>query len=110
MGFKLKFDDLTQIALRRNLQKDGKAQQFLTNEIARLSDDYIPMDSGTLKNNKSITQHSITYKSPYAKRQWYENKGASGGHRGKEWCNRAIIDHKEELIESVAKFCGGKAK
>ncbi|KAI3349037.1 minor capsid protein [Clostridium botulinum] len=110
MGFKLKFDDLTQIALRRNLQKDGKAQQFLTNEIARLSDDYIPMDSGTLKNNKSITQYSITYKSPYACRQWYENKGASGGRRGKEWTNRMWQDRGQEIVKSVADLVGGKAK
>ncbi len=110
MGFKLKFDDITQIALRRKLQKDGESQQFMTNEIARISDDYIPMKSGDLKNIKTVSAHQIHYKSPYAKKQYYTNAGATGGHRGKEWCNRAIIDHKEELIESVAKFCGGKAK
>lgn len=110
MGFKLRFDDITQIEMRRKLGKDGEAQKFFTSEVARISDDYVPMRSGDLKNIKTVSQHQIRYTQPYARRQWYENKGATGGHRGKEWCNRAVIDHKDELFNSVARFCGGKVK
>ena len=110
MGFKLRFDDITQIEMRRKLGKDGEAQKFFTSEVARISDDYVPMRSGDLKNIKTVSQHQIRYTQPYARRQWYENKGATGGHRGKEWCNRAVIDHKDELFQSVAKFVGGKVK
>lgn len=110
MGFKLRFDDITQIEMRRKLGKDGEAQKFFTSEVARISDDYVPMRSGDLKNIKTVSQHQIRYTQPYARRQWYENKGATGGHRGKEWCNRAVIDHKDELFQSIANFCGGKAK
>ena len=110
MGFKLRFDDITQIEMRRKLGKDGEAQKFFTSEVARISDDYVPMRSGDLKNIKTVSQHQIRYTQPYARRQCYENKGATGGHRGKEWCNRAVIDHKDELFNSVARFCGGKVK
>lgn len=110
MGFKLRFDNITQIEMRRKLGKDGEAQKFFTSEVARISDDYVPMRSGDLKNIKTVSQHQIRYTQPYARRQWYENKGATGGHRGKEWCNRAVIDHKDGLFQSVANFCGGKVK
>lgn len=117
MGFKLKFNSLEQIELRRKLGKDGEAQKFFTSEVARISDDYVPMDAGPLKNTKKIGPHTITYVQPYSKYQWYgvSKNGnplhyGNGGLRGKEWCNRAVIDHKDELFQSVANFCGGKAK
>ena len=110
MGFTVRINDAATMAMRRQIQKDGPAQQFMTNEVARLSDDYVPMRSGDLKNIKIISQHQIKYTQPYARRQWYENKGATGGHRGKEWCNRAMADHREDLVRSVAAFCGGRSR
>lgn len=110
MGFKIEMDSFQKMALKRNLQKDGQAQQFFTNEVARLSDDYIPMDTGMLKDNKFLGPDKIIYKSPYAKKQWYENKGASGGHRGKEWTNRMLADRGQEIVKSVADFVGGRSK
>lgn len=110
MGFQIKVDSFQEIALKRNLQKNGQAQQFFTNQVAGLSDDYIPLDTGMLKNNKSVDSNKIMYKSPYAKKQWYENKGASGGQRGKEWTNRMWADRGSEIVKSVANFVGGRSK
>lgn len=110
MGFQIRMNDAGTIAMRRKIQKDGPAQRFMTNEVARLSDEYVPMDSGMLKNIKRIGQHTITYTQLYAKRQWYENKGASGGKRGKMWVQRAMIDRGTELVQSVAAFCGGRSR
>lgn len=55
------------------LEEGGEVQKFFTNEIARLSDDYVPMDSGMLKNNYTIAPNGtyITYESIYARYQWY---------------------------------------
>ncbi|EDT74949.1 minor capsid protein [Clostridium butyricum] len=109
MGFIVRINDAATMALRRKIQKDGPTQQFMTNEVARLSDDYIPMRSGDLKNVKIISQHQIKYTQPYARRQYYENKGATGGHRGKQWDRRMISDRGTELVRSVAAFCGGRS-
>ena len=46
----------------------NKVLKFAANEIMRLSDDYVPFDSGTLKNSAYITElgDEIVYPSPYA--------------------------------------------
>lgn len=55
------------------LEEGGDVQRFFTNEVWRLSDEYVPMDSGALKNNSSMSLDgtSIIYDSPYARYQWY---------------------------------------
>lgn len=55
------------------LNEGGRAQSFFTNEVMRLSDDYVPLDSGMLKNNVSIfsDKTGFEYNSPYARYQWY---------------------------------------
>ncbi len=56
-----------------NLEEGGSVQRFFTNEIWRLSDDYIPFDKGMLKNNSSMNLDGtqVIYNSPYARYQWY---------------------------------------
>jgi len=105
---KIDIDPEQEILLRRGLEVDGEVQQFFTNEVARMCDPYVPMDTGTLKNDKSITKNSITYEQPYAQKQYYENKGK--GLRGKEWDKRMWSDRGEEIVQAVAKKVGGKAK
>lgn len=104
MTFKL--DPISKIKLKRNLEKDGKAQRFLTHEIRRLSDPYVPMDTGTLKNTAVEDVDSITYIQPYAAVQWYNNKG--NGLRGKMWCIRMWQDRGREIVKSVANYVGGR--
>ena len=110
MGAKVKIniDPTDKILLKRNLSKNGKAQQFFTSEVARLSDPYVPFDKGNLKNTKKVGVNKITYVQPYAKKQWYENKGK--GLRGKEWCLRMWANRGKEIKNSIAKLTGGKVK
>ena len=46
----------------------NKVLKFAANEIMRLSDDYVPFDSGTLKNSAYVTElgDEIVYPSPYS--------------------------------------------
>ena len=110
MGTKVKIniDPTDKILLKRNLNKNGKAQMLFTSEVARLSDPYVPFDKGNLKNTKKVGVNKITYVQPYSRRQWYENKGK--GLRGKEWCLRMWADRGKEIINSIAKLTGGKVK
>lgn len=104
-----------QILLKRKLNKDGQAQLFFTNEIARLSEPYVPFLGGDLKNKKTISENKITYNMPYASRHYYTNSGngkegnSSGGLRGKQWCMRMWIDRKKDIVKSVSAFVGGRA-
>lgn len=114
---KIKMDDIGKILLKRSLNKDGKAQEKFTKEIAKYSDNYVPFKTGRLKNMMIEIQTSkIIYKAPYAKKQYYSNKGMGkqgvslGGLRGKYWDKRMWSDKGNDIIKSVAQFVGGRAK
>lgn len=100
--------DAKKILEAHRLGKDGDAQKFFTHEVRRLSDPYVPFLTGTLKNSATETENTITYNTPYAKVQWYTNKG--NGIRGKQWCLRMWADRRGEIISSVANYIGGKAE
>lgn len=55
------------------LEPNGAVQKFFTNELMRLSDDYVPMNNGPLKNSAIAERDGtgIIYNSPYAKYHWY---------------------------------------
>ena len=121
---KINMNSTGTILLKRKLNKGGEGQRFLTSEVKRLSDPYTPMDTGVLKSNVSIGVNTITYKSPYAKYQYYgkvmagnpkvatdkELKYQGAPMRGKLWEKRMIGDKGKELTQSVAEFVGGKSK
>lgn len=108
MGYRLNVKPAQEILLKRNLDKNGKAQKFFTHEVRRISDPYIPRLNGVLKDTAVEKTSSIEYVQPYARKQFYENKG--DGLRGKEWTPRAWADRGDEVVDSVAKLTGGKAK
>lgn len=71
MGFSVEcnvnINSVSQILKDHGLDDNGRVVQHLRNTVDRLSDAYIPMDSGTLKNTKYYPNaYSIKYISPYA--------------------------------------------
>ncbi len=110
MGTKVKInlDSAETIKVKRNLAKGGATQKLFTSEVARLSDPYVPMDTGAMKNTRIIGIDKVTYPQVYSRKQWNENKGK--GLRGKMWCLRMWADRGKEVVNTIAKFVGGKAK
>jgi hypothetical protein len=56
------------------------------------------------KMSKSHRQESpgvIINTEPKARREYYTNKGGSGGKRGKYWFRRCVADHKETLRKTA---------
>ncbi len=109
----LQMDPIEKILLKRNLNRNGKGQRFFTHEVRRLSTPYVPRLSGELSDTATEAPNKITYNTPYARRQWYENQGKNrrfhrlaGGH----WTERMWPDRGKEITRAVAKYCGGKAK
>lgn len=105
---RLQIDPVDRIILKRNLNKDGRGQRFFTHEVRRLSDPYVPFLTGTLKNTAIETPGTIVYNAPYARRQYYENRGT--GLRGSHWTERMWADRGKEIVRATADFCGGKVK
>lgn len=102
----LKMDPTQKILLKRSLNKNGNGQKFLTSEIRRMSDPYVPLLHGPLKNTAVVQTGRIIYIQPYAAVNWYKNKGK--GKRGKQWVLRMWADRGDDIIKSVAAYCGGR--
>lgn len=124
----------------RGLGESTRAQRFLAQTVANLSDPYVPMSAGAgihMKNFYTIPSDGseIVYRGPYAHFQyvgevmvgtksgspWAQSgepkKGTGralmyhgGPMRGKEWDKRMLADKKKEIEKVMAKFVGGKAK
>ena len=105
---RLQIDPVDRILLKRSLNKNGNGQRFFTHEVRKLSDPYVPFLTGVLKNTATETVGSITYNTPYARRQYYENRGT--GLRGAHWTECMWADRGKEIVKATAAYCGGKAK
>ncbi len=104
---RLQIDPVDRILLKRSLNKNGAGQRFFTHEVRRLSDPYVPFLTGVLKNTATEEVNRITYNTPYARRQYYENPGT--GLRGPHWTERMWADRGKEIVKATAAYCGGKA-
>ena len=89
---KIKMIDTQKILAKRGLQKNGKFQVDFTKECAKNLNEYVPFDTGRLKDMMVEIQTSkVIYNAPYARVQFYSNKGRGkqgtsyGGKRGKRW-------------------------
>lgn len=114
---RIKMDPTQKILLKRSLNKDGKAQVFFTKECEKAFNNFVPYDTGRLKDMMvTLKTSSIIYSAPYAKKQYYSNRGlgkqgtSNGGIRGKYWDKRGWISKGDNIVKSVADFVGGKAK
>lgn len=112
-NIKLQIDPADKILLKRSLNKNGKGQIFFTHEVRRLSQPYVPNLTGILEKTAVEKTNCIEYVQPYARRQYYENSGKNRSKApmaGKQWDKRMWADRGKEIVQSVADFCGGKAK
>lgn len=114
---KIKMDDTGKILLKRYLNKDGQAQEKFTKECAKWMNNYVPYDHGRLKDMMvEVKVSKVIYKAPYAKKQYYTNKGlgkqgeSAGGIRGKFWDKRMWNDRGNDIVKSIAQFVGGRSK
>lgn len=117
LNINCKLAGMDKILSRRNLEDRGRAQEFFTNEVARLSNPYVPFKSGALKDTQvTISNGKIEYKASYARRQYYSNSGNGkqgtnkGGIRGSRWIERMWADKGSGIVKSVAVFVGGRSR
>lgn len=115
------------ILKKRGLGGDSAARRHLATTVRRLSDPYVPMHQGTLKNTAQIDADAkaIIYGQPYARYQYYgklmvgrapkrltnidlDHHGAP--MRGPHWDKRMMEARGDEVIDDLARFVGGKRK
>lgn len=114
---RIQMDPAQKILLKRKLNKNGDAQIKFTKECSKYMNNYVPFDSGRLKDMSVELQTSkIIFNAPYARKQYYTNKGLgkqgenSGGKRGKYWDKRCWADNGDKIVQTIAKFCGGRSR
>ena len=116
MSYRVKLDPTNRILARRKLQKkNGEAQVFFTKQCAKYMNNYVPFDTGRLKD-MSVTMGTnyVKYDTPYAKKQYYTNSGNGirnrSGLRGKLWDRRMWNDKKNTIVQELANFIGGRVR
>ncbi len=75
MNYQVHLDNASRVARRHGLERGGPIQKFIDSEVIRLSDPYIPFQSGMLKLSGQlgtvVGSGEITYNSPYARYLYY---------------------------------------
>ncbi len=128
MNIKVKMNNVNKIIKDHGLDDNGRVTRHLRDTVDRLSDPYVPMNSGTLKNTKTYpNNHSIKYVSPYA-HYMYKGKKALGASRpkgvkrtisnqplkyqgapkrGAEWDKRMMRDRGKQVAKDVQNYIKG---
>ena len=114
----VKINSLNKIKKRLKIDNNGPAQAFLVETCYKHMDKYVPMDEGNLRTIVDLTNHSITYESPYAAYQYYgmrKDKTHKVKHyttpgSGPKWDRRMLSAEKKDVIKEVQSFInrGGK--
>lgn len=90
-----------------------RAQRIVDSETLRLMDPMTPMRTGAMIRSATlgtvIGSGEIKYTAPYARRQYYTNKGGSPGHpqAGRLWFERFKTAHKETVLKKAQQAIDG---
>ena len=109
---RLTMQPTNRILAKRNLEAGGKVQQYIDSEVLRRNSPLVPYDTGQLERSGTqatkLGSGQVRYNTPYARKQYYENRGK--GNRGRLWFERMKAKDKKSILEGAAKVAGGKAK
>lgn len=94
----------------------SEAQMFVDSEVLRLSDKYIPFQTGMLKKSGTlgtvIGSGEVVWAAPYARGQYYYTSDSRSydplGLRGGHWFERMKADYGAQIIEGAKRRAGGK--
>ena len=110
---KLTLKTADEIKREHGLEKGGAVQRYIDGEVIRMSEPYVPLDTGALKESPYTCsppgEGRVVYGVDYARKQYFENKG-DGGLRGARWFERMKADRGEEILRGAAEIAGGEAR
>lgn len=110
---KLDIPEISQVITGLGLEIGGPAQIWFDNELLKLSDIYVPLDKGDLKqsgiDNTILGQGMITYSTPYARRLWFGDDFNFVGApiKRSRWTEWAFMYNREALIQGIEKIIKG---
>lgn len=92
-------------------------QSFVDSEVLRYCGPYVPFQTGMLMRSGElgtvIGSGEVSYIAPYAHRLFYgvnfHFDTNAHPNAGAKWFDRAMIDHKADILRGAAARAGGKA-
>jgi hypothetical protein len=99
----------SEIKARLGIDPNGRVQRFFTNTCYKHMDKYVPKDTGNLRTIVDIQSDSITYESPYARKQYetqYDNYTTPG--TGPYWDKRMVSAEMRDVEKEVQNYVGGR--
>lgn len=109
--YEVKFN-LDSCIKKLGLDEQGRVQKFVTDEILRKCDPYVPFDQGTLRDSGYIDGTDVVWHTPYARRWFYANEGGGADQnihfqgapiRGAYWVDRMLQNGGLIEIENGAR-------
>lgn len=109
---RIRINPTAQILAERGLERGGRVQTFVDTSVVRLSDKYVPMQSGTLKKAIGTVYGSgkVRYNTPYARKNYYESAGRGtqgtsfGGLRGRLWFERMKSVYLDTILAGARRL------
>ena len=112
-NFSIKFEyNLQDILQRTGLDNNGRAQQYVDSEVLRLSEPFIPRDTGALVDsgiiNTQIGSGEVEWRTPYARRWDYQPANFQGApQKGNYWFERMKQQYKDSILNGVTEIIKG---
>lgn len=105
--------DTNKVLRRLNLDEGGEVQQHIDSEVLRLSEPFIPKDTGELIKsgiiNTQIGSGLVKYRTPYARRWYYLDADfQEAPQRGNYWFERMKQQYKDAILAGAQKRANGQ--
>lgn len=101
--FKASFS-LNRAAVNQRKQQFRNAQEYVDHEVLRLSEPFVPLKTGKLRQSgwygTKLGSGVVKYTVPYAKPRYYKGR-AKNGKQGKFWFSRMKAGNKEKILNGT---------
>lgn len=106
--YDLELKDTEKILHIYGLEHNGSSKLYAANRAFIRMQKYVPYDTGALSLTATVKPESVTYEMPYARRQYYENKGDNEGIRGARWDRKMWSAEGDLFTQEVANYIKAK--
>jgi len=91
-----------------------RAQRFVDSEILRLSEPFVPLQTGMLIKSgilgTDVGSGKVQWIAPYARAQYYGKRkpgSETGPLRGPQWFERMKAQYKQVILDGARRLAGG---
>lgn len=106
----VKMQPTSEIKARLGIEPNGRVHSYFTERCYTHMDKYVPKDTGTLRENVTLTSDSITYEQKYAHAQYIgivkggEVKNYTTPGTGKYWDKRMVSAEMQDVVKEVQNY------